>query len=144
MKQIGIIFGALLGFLVITIWVPIQTHIAMQNAFAYKKGKSRRKKEWKMLTWTQKLCMLPQPKQVEIYAPFHLRIFRVFMIVFLVITLLGMILVCLTVVKCISIHTFNRCLMIRGAVLDVPFGLYCRVLWNSKKASCDFSICKRP
>ena len=32
MKQIGIIFGALLGFLVITIWVPIQTHIAMQNA----------------------------------------------------------------------------------------------------------------
>ena len=45
MKQIGIIFGALLGFLVITIWVPIQTHIAMQNAFAYKKGKSRRKKE---------------------------------------------------------------------------------------------------
>ena len=25
MKQIGIIFGALLGFLVITIWVPVKT-----------------------------------------------------------------------------------------------------------------------
>lgn len=74
MKQIGIIFGALLGFLVITIWVPIQTHIAMQNAFAYKKGKAAGKRNGK--------CSLGRKSYVCFHSRSNLRSMRHFICVF--------------------------------------------------------------
>ena len=72
MHQLIIFLLSVIGFLILTIWSPIYAHMGMRGAFKYKKGNSRNKKEWKQLTRTQKVLMLPVPTQFEIYAPFHL------------------------------------------------------------------------
>lgn len=122
----------------------VAMHAAMRDAFEYKKGNSRKKKEWKQLTRTQKFLMLPVPTQFEIYAPFHLRVFRVLVVVYMIATLFGIVLIALVIWKCISIQDFYQHLKIRAFILELPFGIYCRMFWNRKKASFDFTDCKRP
>ena len=78
----------------------------MRDSFEYKKGNSRKKKEWKQLTRTQKVLMLPVPTQFEIYAPFHLRVFRVLVVVYMIATLFSIVLIALVIWKCISFQTF--------------------------------------
>ena len=84
MHQLIIFLLSVIGFLILTIWSPIYAHMGMRDAFKYKKGNSRNKKEWKQLTRTQKVLMLPVPTQFEIYAPFHLRVFRVLVVVYMI------------------------------------------------------------
>ena len=144
MHQLIIFLLSVIGFLILTIWSPIYAHMGMRDAFKYKKGNSRKKKEWKQLTRTQKALMLPVPTQFEIYAPFHLRVFRVLVVVYMIATLFGIVLIALVIWKCISIQDFYQHLKIRAFILELPFGIYCRMFWNRKKASYDFTDCKRP
>lgn len=144
MHQLIIFLLSVIGFLLLTIWSPIYAHIGMRDSFEYKKGNSRKKKEWKQLTRTQKVLMLPVPTQFEIYAPFHLRVFRVLVVVYMIATLFGIVLIALVIWKYITFRDFYRYLKICAFILELPFGIYCRMFWNRKKASFDFTGCKRP
>ena len=116
----------------------------MRDAFEYKKGNSRKKKEWKQLTRTQKFLMLPVPTQFEIYAPFHLRVFRVLIVVYMFSILVAVVVIALLVWDYIPRQGYFLFQKIRAFLLDIPMLIYTSVFWNRKKASFDFTDCKRP
>ena len=133
-----------LCYLGIYIWTVIGTHMGLRDCFEYKKGNSRKKKECKQLTRTQKFLMLPVPTQFEIYAPFHLRVFRVLIVVNMFSILAATIVIALMVWDYIPRQGFFLFQKIRAFLLDIPMLIYTRVFWNRKKASFDFTDCKRP
>ena len=122
----------------------VAMHAAMRDAFEYKKGNSRKKKEWKQLIRTQKFLMLPVPTQFEIYAPFHLRVFRVLIVVYMFSILVAVVVIALLVWDYIPRQGYFLFQKICAFLLDIPMLIYTRVFWNRKKASFDFTDCKRP
>lgn len=136
--------GYFLAMCLISCLTGLSARDGMWSALTYRKSNSRNKKEWKQLMRTQKIFCFPIPKQLEIYAPWHMKFFAwVRIINFFSVLLLGL--------AFLLFHDFDKirkilytALAVKLVAVDLVFFFYLLLHTSGKTKQWEFDKARKP